>query len=355
MPSNKEELQAIRQRWLNSGGQAYENYVSNPDPSFQDMVYGRARDTGWANANRWLVMIFPNQRVRDGIAMKFVPDVGRLATTCKSVVLNEQTWYSTEQNYINAGANRVFPYKRNTNNTSGVKLQFNVGTDMFEKEFFQSWLWYIQDPATKQFRFYDDYALNSEIYIVLLPNHVQNFGQAMNAMTNSQVTGIRLTEAYPFSLNINGGSLNYTSINEPLFVDVGFMYHEMFPLQQKPIQFDNIFPTVTDSGFPVIKSDRYDNILEASQQGLDKAVNGFIVETKKANKKFNEVQQQQRSVLESYAKELEQYRVDELPRGVDGRVVYSTPRQGGLDLGLTLLSQTQGFFGAGFFGNGYYP
>jgi hypothetical protein len=88
---------------------------------------------------------------------------------------------------------------------------------------------------------------------------------------------------------------------------------------------------------------------------LDKAVNGFTIGTQRARNQFENKQQEQRSILQSYVKQLEEYKAGDIPRAVDGRVVYSTPRQGGLDLGLTLLSQTQGFFGAGFFGNGFNP
>ena len=345
----KGNLQAARAR------AAYQSYVKNPEPSFQDTVYGRARETGWAAGNRWLTMVFPNQQVRDALGMRFVPDVARLATTCKSINLNEQTWYSTEQNYINAGPTRVFPYKRNTNNASGIKVQFNVGTDMFEKEFFEGWLRYIQDPYTRAWKFYDDYAKDSFIYLLLLPNHVQNFAMAMEAMKQGQIVGYKFTDVYPFSMNVNGGNLNYNNVTEPLFSDIGFMYHDMIPLQEQTIRSSRIIPTVTDTGYPVIERDRFKDILTASQAGIDKAVNGFALGTIAERGAFNALRQQQRSVLESYVKQLEEYQVTDLPRGVDGRVVYATPRQGGLDLGLTLLSQTQGFFGAGFFGNGFNP
>ena len=345
----KGNLQAARAR------AAYQSYVKNPEPSFQDTVYGRARETGWAAGNRWLTMVFPNQQVRDALGMRFVPDVARLATTCKSINLNEQTWFSTEQNYINAGPTRVFPYKRNTNNASGIKVQFNVGTDMFEKEFFEGWLRYIQDPYTRAWKFYDDYAKDSFIYLLLLPNHVQNFAMAMEAMKQGQIVGYKFTDVYPFSMNVNGGNLNYNNVTEPLFSDIGFMYHDMIPLQEQTIRSSRIIPTVTDTGYPVIERDRFKDILTASQAGIDKAVNGFALGTIAERGAFNALRQQQRSVLESYVKQLEEYQVTDLPRGVDGRVVYATPRQGGLDLGLTLLSQTQGFFGAGFFGNGFNP
>jgi len=335
--------------------QAYQSYVKSPQPSFQDSVYARARDTGWASGNRWLAMIFPNDNVRRDIGMNFVMDVARLATTCKSVAMNEQSWYSTEQNYIDAGPSRVFPYKRNTNNASGIKIQFNCGTDMFEKEFFEAWLRYIQNPVTRQWRYYDEYAKGSEIFLMLLPNHVQNFDMAMEAMYKGQIVGYRFTEVYPFSMNMNGGSLNYTNINEPLFSDIGFMYHDILPLLPTPIKYSNTLPIVTDTGYPVIEQDRFKDILTASQLGIDKAVNGFALGTIAERGAFNALRQQQQSILTAYTRQLEEYKAQNLPRGVDGRVVYATPRQGGLQGMLTQMSQVQGFFGEGFFGNGFNP
>ena len=136
------------------------------------------------------------------------------------------------------------------------------------------------------------------------------------------------------------------------------MYHDIVPLLENhtiPKEYSNTIPTVTDTGFPVIENDRFKDILTSSQANLDKAVNGFTVGSANSRAKLGEVQQRQRTILESYAKELQEYKNEDFPRAVDGRVVYSTPRQGGLQLGLTLLSQTQGFFGAGFFGNGFNP
>ena len=339
----------------------YQSYVGNPTPSFMDSVYSRARDTGWTNPNRWLVMIIPNENVRSGIGMNFVEDVARLATTCKSVNPQEQTWYSSEQNYIHAGPTRVFPYKKNTNNSSGIRLQFNCGTDMFEKEFFEYWLRYIQFQDTRQFRFYDEYAKGSEMYVLLLPNHVKNFASAIEAMYQNKIVGFKLTEIYPFSMNINGGSLNYQTGTEPMFVDISFMYHDIVPLnnvqfdRDKQKRFNNVLPQVTETGYPYIEENRYADILKESQKGLNRAVNGFAVGSIAERAAFNNIRQQQQAVLYTYMQELEKYKANDIPTAVDGRLVYQTPKQGGLDLGLTLLSQTQGFFGAGFFGNGWYP
>lgn len=336
------DFQAARTRFL-KGSQ------DSPAPSFQDSAYGRMRDTGFLSANRWLVMVFPNQKVRDALGMSFVPDVSRLATTCKTVSVNDKTVYTSEQS-VTAGPNRLFPYQRNTSNSSGIRMSFHIGTDMFEREFFESWFSYLQDPVTRQWKFYDDYARDSEIFILLLPNHVRNFSMAIEAMYQGKITGVRLTEVYPFSVNINGGVLGYEAMQSPMTVDVSMMYHDIVPLKDMKLQFSNSLPTVTDTGYPVIDSRWSKRILRASQASVDKAVNGFVLGAQRSAQAFNEERRKQITVLEAYAKQLNEYKNENFPRAVDGRVVYQTPREGGLDLGLDILSQTQGFFGAGFFG-----
>jgi hypothetical protein len=229
---------------------------------------------------------------------------------------------------------------------------------MYEKQLFEEWLRAIQNPYTYGIRYYDDYAKGSSIYLILLPNHVQDFDQVISAVGEGKVVGYQLTEAYPYSININGGALNYNSSQEPMFVDVGFMFHDVVPLiganQQRATQ---TVPMITDSGYPVIDKDRWDNtgFLRQSQEGLDTAVNGFALGTIAERGAFNALRQNQHSILRQYTQQLQTYKNTDFPRAVDGKVVYSTPKTGALDLGLNILQQTQGFLGAGFFGNGFFP
>lgn len=339
--------------------EAYETYVKNPDISFNERIYGRARDTGFSSSNRWLVLLFPNSNIQQAIKFNYLGDTTRLALTCKSITMNDQSWYTNELTWLNAGPNRVVPYKRNTTNTSGIKIQWNLGADMYEKEFFDQWMREIQIPYSYAMRYYDDYAKDSSIYLILLPNHVSNFYEAVAAMGQGRLVGYHLTEAYPYSVNINGGALNYNTSQEPMFVDVGFMYHNIVPLfgsynQRVP---NTILPMATDTGYPVFPKDRYnaDGILQASQQGLDRAVEGFALGTIVERGAFNSLRQNQHAVLRQYTQQLQSYKNTEFPRAVDGKVVYSTPKTGALDIGLNILQDTQGFLGAGFFGNGFFP
>ena len=257
-------------------------------------------------------------------------DLVRLATNCKSVTLNEETWFTSEQGDINAGPSRIFPYKRNTNNASGVRLQFNCGADMFEKEFFQYWMRYIQDPYSRTMRYYDDYAKGSEIFIIFLPNSVPNFDEAVQSVfaDPAKITGYRLTEAYPYAISMNGGSLNYQQSSEPLFIDVAMMYHEISPLSLATIPQANAIKPETESGFPIIDENWSKQILDDSRNGLVRAVDGFVIGSQNARIEFARYQREQEAIA------------------ARNRSVLQAN---------ILLSQVQGFFGVGFFGNGFNP
>lgn len=330
-------------------------------PSFNDYYYAMAGQFGLAKANRYLILLFPNDNVQRAIGMRPPIDVPRLATTCKSITMNEQTWFTTEQNDINAGPSRIFPYRRNTTNSGGVKMQFNCGSDMFEKEFFEYWLRYIQDPTTRRWRYYDEYALGSEMYAILLPNQVANFYQAVGALFSNptKLTGYKFTEVYPYSLNMNGGSLNYDPVQSPLYADVALMYHDVVPLTEQRTALPSAIAPVTENNFPILDKELAKKLVESRKKGASRAVNGFVlngsnVPGQEDIPELAGMSPMQRSMLESYAMQMYENESD-LPRAVDGLVVQPPPGNGALDLGLTIMSQVQGFFGTGFYGNGFNP
>lgn len=346
---------------LASESVALTKQTSSPDPSFNQYAESVGRMNGYAKANRWLALIMPNGRVSNYTQMRRHVDIPRLATTCKSITMTDQSWYTTEQADINAGASRIFPYKRNSNNSSGIRLQFNLGADMFEKEFFDSWMRYIQDPVTKGFRYYDDYAESSEIYMIALPHQVANFYEAFNAVFSdpAKITGYRFTEVYPYVVGVNGNTLNYQTANEPMYLDVAMMFHDVTPLDQIRVPQTSFMKQVDDRGFPRIDGNWASQFLKDAQKTYDIAFNGHVIGTSNARNRFllerssqareTSVQRQNR---EAYAMTIRQPNIT-LPRAVDGLVQYPSPRTGALDLGLSIISQVQGFFGVGFFGNGF--
>lgn len=346
---------------LASQSVALTKQTSSPDPSFNQYAISVGNVNGYAKANRWLALIMPNSRVSNHTQMRRYVDIPRLATTCKSITMTDQSWYTTEQADINAGATRIFPYKRNSNNSSGIRLQFNLSADMFEKEFFDSWMRYIQDPITKGFRYYDDYALGSEIYLLALPSQVSNFYEAFSVLFSdpSKITGYRFTEVYPYVVGINGNTLNYQTANEPMFLDVAMMFHDITPLDRIEVPQTSFLKQTDDRGFPYIDRNWASEYLQDALKTYEVAFNGHVIGTNKARMQYSldrlsrvretEIQRQNR---EAYAMQIRQPNIT-LPRAVDGLVQYPAPNSGALDLGLSIISQVQGFFGVGFFGNGF--
>lgn len=329
-------------------------------PSFPDTVIGNMRTSGYASANRYLVFLFPNPDVRNGLGMRFVEDISRLAITCKSVAIPETAWFTTEENFITGGASRLLPYRKNTANTAGFKLSYHCGGDMFEKEFFHDWYNYIQNPRTKQFRFYDDYAKNSEAVVLLLPKFVQNFDQAIDAYYKGLLTGFSLTEIYPYSFSVGGGTLSSASATEPLTVDVGLMFRDIMPLNNSNY-IDRTVPEVSDTGFPIIeRSTDMARSLDMARENLQAEVDIGNKMNNLVNRRFNQEAMERRNQFAQYLQNLDDYKNgkypivgDGLPKADNGLLNYNTNT--GLQLGLQLLQQTQGFFGAGYFGNGFYP
>lgn len=322
------------------------NRNAQREPSFTDNVIAHMRNRGYAAANRYLLFVFPNQEIRNNLGMRFIEDTSRLALTCKSVSTVEQSWFTHEENFMNAAASRFLPYRKNSANTTGFKATYNCGADMFEKEFFGDWLNYIQDPVTKQFKFYEDYAKDSEAVVLILPNKVQNFNQAMEGFQKGVISGFVLTEIYPYSYTINGGNLSYAAATEPLTVEVGFMFREMNPLSMGKRQpLPNVIPQIKDTGKPTTRTNGNTPI-----SNMTKATNGIEENMVLGSNGFNNDAVRQRQGFYEYMQGIQSYNLDgDMTVASDGREV------NGLDLGLTILQQTQGFFGAGYFGNGWYP
>lgn len=328
----------------------YKSKSAREGPSWTDYMMSTMRSVGFASQNRYLVLIFPNQKVRQGLGMTLTQDTTRLAVRCKSVSIDTKAWFTSEEKTLSAGPDRIMPYKKNTANTAGFKMSFNCGADMYEKELFDAWYDRIQDSSTREFSFYDDYAKGSQAYLILLPNYIQNFEQALGAMQTQRVAGYRLTEIYPYSVGIS--QLNSGGATEPLTVEIGMMFRDILPIEDKvPASYEP--PAIYDTGFPTFPENPNADIIAKSQSNLKRAVDGFAVGMQESNRAFEQKSQQELAIYRQYVDDLwsedRKIRAQNLPRAVDGRVVYQTPRLGGLQLAAVLAQNAGGFFGASLF------
>jgi hypothetical protein len=55
---------------------------------------------------------------------------------------------------------------------------------------------------------------------------MKTMDQIMNAYTSNTLQGIRFTELYPRSVNVNGGTVEWGSNGKPIFTNVSFAFRE---------------------------------------------------------------------------------------------------------------------------------
>lgn len=331
---------------------------------FIDGFLANMRDKGFARPNRYLVLIQPNPAVASALGYNPEELKQRLAMTCSSATLPSKSFMTHEMAI--SQPTRMIPYAINSNNSSGASFEFYVLGDMFEKNIFELWQNLIVDPVTKEQSFYDDYAKGSSIIVAEIPNFVSSLEGAMEVLGNrdTSISGITLTEIYPYNFTINGGSQNYGTAQEPLKVKVDFMFREVTRINQpRPRGIDSALRAVDENGRFVRETVRESamSILERSRlmQDLRKKFTADVVDAtlQDAQNDFKEMQRREsKSMVEKYYERKKYDQTRNVPRGVDGRLL--NPKVDGLPAtnpndeisqlltqGLTFLAQGQGFLG----------
>jgi hypothetical protein len=330
--------------------------------NFIDNFMSNMRDKGFVKANRYLVLIQPNPSVAASLGYSSEEIKQRLAMTCSSATLPTKGFLTHEINITQPS--RLVPYAINSNNSSGASFEFYVLGDMFEKNFFEMWQDLIINPVTKEQSYYDTYAKGSSIIVAEIPNIVPSFEAAMEVMTKQNlISGIRLTEIYPYSFTINGGSQNSQQQTEPLKVKVDFMFREISHIFEPKIPaIASGMRMVNDNGnfTRQVVRETAQSILanQAILRDSNKVFtrNDVVDDTlQDAQNDFRESQRRStKSDLEKAAA-LQKYNQEaNVPRGVDGRLI--NPKVDGLPAGnpndeisqlltkaLTFVAQGQAF------------
>jgi hypothetical protein len=290
-------------------------------PPLIDTFLANIRDKGFVKSNRFVSFIRTNPYVTQALGYSNSFDIStRLAVTCYSANVQSPTFLTHE--FGVTSPNRLIPYAINSNNASGISMEFYCLGDYFEKEFFTNWMRTIVYPVTRQVAYYDDFAKGTEIDVVLLPNFVADFEGVMDYIENSDkkinegsLPGFTFTEVYPFMYTFNGGSVNYQANTTPASVKIDFMFREMHPFMWKP-------PTPGT----IAKPNNYSRFTdeEALQRvsnfnGKAETVKAKYEDSKKEFqqylKKLNKIQYEKQKI----AKEYDQKR--NIPRGVDGKLL----------------------------------
>lgn len=157
--------------------------TNSPATSISDFI-ATVKGSGLARSNRF------------GVTVTVPPMLGSsnivplLYLFCESAQLPGMNMSTTQARTF--GEYREMPYEKLYDT---VNLTFLNDTEMRVKTFWESWIGNIQDPVTREFKYYNDYTSNIDIYVYDVNNN-----------TTYQVT---LYEAYPKTLassELNQGS-----------------------------------------------------------------------------------------------------------------------------------------------------
>jgi hypothetical protein len=77
--------------------------------------------------------------------------------------------------------------------------------------------------------YYEDYAKNCSLTVILLPNNVRNFSDMVARLDNNELYGIKLDEVYPRSVGIN--AVQHASTNIVLVSNISFSYRRVLPFK----------------------------------------------------------------------------------------------------------------------------
>jgi hypothetical protein len=303
-------------------------------PTLIDSFLATVKQNGFVKSNRFVAFIRPNKYVAEklgyfgGAAMDIT---SRLALTCFSASIQAPTLMTNEFNITSP--QRLIPYASNSNNASGMSMEFYCLGDFFEKEVFHLWQRNIVDPTTRSVAYYDDYAKGTEIDIVILPNFVRDLEELVNYMGGGAddlppLPGYTFTEVYPLTYTYNGGSVNYSASTAPATVKVDFMFREMHP-------FNWTFPPLVempsvDSFTPFTDKDTLSKVYTppGAWQTLYNA-EAAKAEYENAQREFTQYQKSLTKIEYEKQKIAQQYnQSSNIPRGVDGNLL--NPKVDGL-------------------------
>jgi hypothetical protein len=283
-------------------------------PPLIDTFLANIKQNGFVKSNRFVAMIRPNNFVANALGYSSGLEIAnRLAVTCYSASIQAPTLFTHEFGVTNPA--RLIPYGWNSNNASGMSMEFYLLGDYFEKEIFHQWMRTIVNPETRNVAYYDDFAKGTEIDIVLLPNFVRDFEELLEFVSNnntdrttSQFPGYTFTEVYPYMYTFNTGSVNYSPVNVPTSVRVDFMFREMHPFNWKPSSMGTI---IQPNDYNAFRAEVVNSNLVSARAEFQQYV-----------KSLNKISYEKQKIAEQYNQSRN------IPRGVDGELL--NPKVDGL-------------------------
>ena len=256
-----------------NSGQRVSPLGSNQGAGFIEEMVGYARWMGFMRPNRYCVLF---QGVPSAAALMETKNE-RLSMNCLSATIPDSGFSTAEMSI--SGPKRNIPQSQVF--SSDPAFQFNCGTDLYEYTFFRAWQRSIVDPVSRQAAYYNDYARNCSLTLVILPNNVKNFREMLDRLDTGELYGIRLNELYPKVVGMN--QVQHSSSNNVLISNVTFGYREIVPYKDWADDYKYALKAAADSMMDSIQSGTFTKAKALSGEGLQKELENSAYEQSMGN------------------------------------------------------------------------
>lgn len=237
-----------------------------PNSAFNDFLGKAAKDGEAFILPTRFIVLFENPWLENKFNFVATGMSNRLTMRCYTANV-PQRFFATHERII-SGPKRMIPY---TTQYDELSLQFYCGQDLAELNFFQDWMDGIINPVSREASYYDDYAKHSKITILFVHNSLKTMEGIIKAFRNGNLSGIRFLEAYPRTMSINGGPLEWASKSSPLFVNITFGTREFVNIRTYDAELDKQMKRLEQSDL----TNGIDDLLERSDE-QNVATNGTV-------------------------------------------------------------------------------
>ena len=199
-----------------------------------DILAGFHDDNGYAQPNRYEVLIFPPAKLGGGNQSNIFSGLERQSDT-RSISLRAQSLNMPGRNLATTDDSNVYGPKREVvegvNYAEEISIDFQASSQLSERVFFENWQRQAFNETTWNIGYYNDYV--GEIQIFVLDRQ------------DKRRYGIKLWEVFPKTIGAN--QLAYDANDTLMLTNVSFSFRYWTSLDQNQNPDINIFDRITET------------------------------------------------------------------------------------------------------------
>jgi len=199
-----------------------------------DILAGFHDDNGYAQPNRYEVLIFPPAKLGGGNQTNIFSGLERQSDT-RSISLRAQSLNMPGRNLATTDDSNVYGPKREVvegvNYAEEISIDFQASSQLSERVFFENWQRQAFNEKTWNIGYYNDYV--GEIQIFVLDKQ------------DKRRYGIKLWEVFPKTIGAN--QLAYDANDTLMLTNVSFSFRYWTSLDQNQNPDINIFDRITET------------------------------------------------------------------------------------------------------------